>query len=341
MVPFTRSKVTGGARAPPEGVACFQHDTFMRMDDIVFHTLTFLSLVHLLKYASLSKSCGAEVTSLLQGRVYRYTRPFFPFHAQNTPHRLFFHALRTTQSWIVGSVPLGVLSVLGDPPCPSNLNVITSYIWLDYWLRVMVHDLGYSIIHHGRCPGALAADGGRFVKFHHPKVAQPTVGAMDCRVHSYRTPSILRPLKRYHPSRVWSGSTRVPERGAGHVETLRWRFTNGLQRIGHWKWGGVDEVDPVLRRLSATNIRWRSGELCFNATTRLIAASAANSDRGPDRSYIQISQRVEAARRKVSLDRSAENINGLKVCVKQTPPTPVTSCHGHPHREKWAAKIKS
>ncbi|KAJ7910218.1 hypothetical protein B0H13DRAFT_2329494 [Mycena leptocephala] len=126
---------------------------FWTTSDVVGHMLTFFSLVQLVKFSHISRACQQHATTLIKGRITRYTNPFFTYTIARPPplslenstlFTRFFQVLESTRSWIVGSVPLAAASVLSDPPCPDNLNIITSCSEVGNWLDFLVHESGFS-----------------------------------------------------------------------------------------------------------------------------------------------------------------------------------------------------
>ncbi|KAJ7126123.1 hypothetical protein C8R44DRAFT_874496 [Mycena epipterygia] len=64
-------------------------------------------------------------------------------------------------------------------------------------------------------------------------------------------------------------STKTLGRPCGYACPGKWRYAKGLKGFGHWKWGGVDQIegepdDANLVRLGNSRIRWRTGEECEN-----------------------------------------------------------------------------
>ncbi|KAJ7076576.1 hypothetical protein B0H15DRAFT_955342 [Mycena belliarum] len=110
---------------------------------------------------------------ILKGRVTRYSIPFFDrgpelrYDTQDDLDR-FFITLRTTRSWIVGSVALSVASVLSDPPGRSNMNVLSPYGQLQEWHHFLVGICGFVVVSESKCEGAYLNEGGKFFVFRHP-----------------------------------------------------------------------------------------------------------------------------------------------------------------------------
>ncbi|KAJ7079400.1 hypothetical protein B0H15DRAFT_954036 [Mycena belliarum] len=109
---------------------------------------------------------------ILKGRVTRYSIPFFdrgPHLRYDTQDDLdrFFSTLRTTRSWIVGSVALSVVSVLSEPPARSNLNVLSPYGQLHEWQDFLVGMCGFVVVSEAKCAGAYLNEGGKFITFQH------------------------------------------------------------------------------------------------------------------------------------------------------------------------------
>ncbi|KAJ7439167.1 hypothetical protein B0H11DRAFT_1934758 [Mycena galericulata] len=162
-------------------------DQFARSRDLVDRVLGYLPLLSLLKYAMLSKGTlttsfpsldapernptssgtASSAKSRLKSRTLRYTRPFF---ADERTHIMFFHCLEDLASWIVGSVPLAVLSLCGEPRCPDNLNIITVEANLEPWFNFMVNVLQFELIENITCGGVYGPVATRFLRFVHTTV---------------------------------------------------------------------------------------------------------------------------------------------------------------------------
>ncbi|KAJ7099733.1 hypothetical protein C8R44DRAFT_947153 [Mycena epipterygia] len=155
-------------------------DAFWGNYDVVGNMIVYLTLIELVqfsqgiaKYDQASHFTHAVRERYIKGRVSRYTSPFFTCPATGStlgPSQLtrFFHILRTTQSWIVGSVALAVSAVLGDPELRTNLNIITSYESRKDWIEFMVQDCDFAIMTDRRCSGAYGNAGARYLQFEHP-----------------------------------------------------------------------------------------------------------------------------------------------------------------------------
>ncbi|KAJ7623956.1 hypothetical protein DFH06DRAFT_1340282 [Mycena polygramma] len=125
-----------------------------------------------------NKQCQTYAKSYLRGRVARYTSPFFtttiaPMPLVNTESprmfKLFFEVMLRTKSWIVGSVALAVASVLSDPSCPLNLNIITSRTRLKDWLYFL-RKSGFIVYSMSWSSGAYADAGRVRVTMCHPLI---------------------------------------------------------------------------------------------------------------------------------------------------------------------------
>ncbi|KAJ6478020.1 hypothetical protein DFH09DRAFT_1466953 [Mycena vulgaris] len=65
------------------------------------------------------------------------------------------------------------MSVLSDPPVPTNLNIIVVGYLMERWLEVMHYDLGFTVDSNEPCTGVYGAVGQRFIIFVHPSC--PTI----------------------------------------------------------------------------------------------------------------------------------------------------------------------
>ncbi|KAJ7741062.1 hypothetical protein B0H16DRAFT_1728702 [Mycena metata] len=135
------------------------------IDELYRLIVNNLTLSDLLQYREVSKVHEAEVYSIFRSRIIKYTAPFF---ATTESRVLFFDALHTYGSLIVGSVSLAVLSMPSSPEAPNNLNVLATFVHYQSWLDTMLQKLKYTIHAQGPCVGPYAIAGYRHVTFAHP-----------------------------------------------------------------------------------------------------------------------------------------------------------------------------
>ncbi|KAJ7917303.1 hypothetical protein B0H13DRAFT_1870484 [Mycena leptocephala] len=120
-------------------------DGMFEAPELLALVLSYLPLMDLLRYGDVCKATRCQVRMLLRTRVLHYTRPFFP---SKTKLFDFAASLTRLQSWIVGSVPLAVLSLCADVAVPDNLNIICGHHAIDTsdgWHTFLVSNLGF---HH-------------------------------------------------------------------------------------------------------------------------------------------------------------------------------------------------
>ncbi|KAJ7098749.1 hypothetical protein B0H15DRAFT_945259 [Mycena belliarum] len=143
--------------------------TFWTCPDLVFQMLRFMSFVDLVKYSELNRTAQRLFKIYIHGRIARYTSPFFTAGAvRNGRIVRLFQVLEQTSSWVVGSVPLAVVSVLSDVPQPGNLNIITLEKHAYRWLRFFIEECGFGLDADVWASGAYAAAGFRYITFVHP-----------------------------------------------------------------------------------------------------------------------------------------------------------------------------
>jgi hypothetical protein len=132
--------------------------------------LSYLPLMDLLRYGDVCKATRCQVRMLLRTRVLHYTRPFFP---SKTKLFDFAASLTRLQSWIVGSVPLAVLSLCADVAVPDNLNIICGHYAIDTsdgWHTFLVSNLGFHHVETTVCDGLYAVVGHSVSRFAHPAI---------------------------------------------------------------------------------------------------------------------------------------------------------------------------
>ncbi|KAJ7671031.1 hypothetical protein B0H17DRAFT_1141671 [Mycena rosella] len=147
-------------------------DEFWRTNDVLLYTLRFLSLIQLLKFATVDHKAELFTKLYLKGRITRYTSPFFPItrverDGTNLTLTRFFHVLETTRSWIVGSVSLAAVSVLSDVAQPDNLNIITMHSSLSEWMCFLIRECGFVVARDAVPSGAYELASRRFITFKH------------------------------------------------------------------------------------------------------------------------------------------------------------------------------
>ncbi|KAJ7444393.1 hypothetical protein B0H11DRAFT_2250080 [Mycena galericulata] len=290
-------------------------DQFARSRDLVDRVLGYLPLLSLLKYAMLSKGTASSAKSRLKSRTLRYTRPFF---ADERTHIMFFHCLEDLASWIVGSVPLAVLSLCEEPRCPDNLNIITVEANLEPWFNFMVNVLQFELIENITCGGVYGPVATRFLRFVHTTVPGKSITItasaakhffdlyfavpntiQSCFISATEIGTPYVEMTSNHEGTfswfqtAWENtlthepiddetpvespfqgivdlqrSTAAWDRPCGLACPGKWRFANGLRGFGHWKWGGVDDMDwdtdPVVIALGNSRVKWRCGDFCDN-----------------------------------------------------------------------------
>ena len=148
--------------------------SFWLSHDVVTYMLRFLCLVDLVYFARVHRAASEYTKRYLQGRVSRYTSPFLAHPLVGQPRQpsvlaRFFLALEISKSWIVGSIALAAASVLSDPPCPDNLNIITSGDGFRTLLDYFTGEAGYRVVHRHWSTGAYAR-AGRMVSLSHPTI---------------------------------------------------------------------------------------------------------------------------------------------------------------------------
>ncbi|KAJ7090426.1 hypothetical protein B0H15DRAFT_948916 [Mycena belliarum] len=147
---------------------------FWHTPDLVFYLFRFLNFITLVRYGGLEKRSMNYVKTYLKGRITRYVAPFFPVNARqpiginNRKTLRLFHILEETRSWIVGSIPLAVASVLSDAPQPNNLNIITLEAYGYRWMKFFVEECGFGLKVDEPASGAYGAAGCRHVRLVHP-----------------------------------------------------------------------------------------------------------------------------------------------------------------------------
>ncbi|KAJ7494789.1 hypothetical protein B0H11DRAFT_1910734 [Mycena galericulata] len=175
------------SRSASIAIPVSQASAFWNLDDIVLYTLRFLGLIHLLKFAHINRRTASLAKNSLRRRVIRYTSPFFRtprptlVARSDTDLRRFFQTLETTNSWIVGSVPLAAACLLSDVGPPNNLNVITKSTRLSAWFTFLVHETGFRVISHGPASGAYQRAGHIFVRFVHDNIPGMSVSVTTTR----------------------------------------------------------------------------------------------------------------------------------------------------------------
>ncbi|KAJ7880942.1 hypothetical protein B0H13DRAFT_1891525 [Mycena leptocephala] len=148
--------------------------------------VAFLSLIGLVQFSHIDRRCQIYAKTLIRGRITRYVSPFFtknialvPSAAQKaTMLSQFFQVLESTRSWVVGSVALAAASVLSDPPCPTNLNVIVTFRQFGPWVLFLVAECGFHI-------SPYAAAGLLVFEFTHPRITSYTVVISAAREQSF------------------------------------------------------------------------------------------------------------------------------------------------------------
>ncbi|KAJ6512264.1 hypothetical protein C8R47DRAFT_1064861 [Mycena vitilis] len=157
--------------------------TFWLTGDLVLYMMRFLSLITLIHWSHVDSRSLAFVKKYLKGRVLRYTTPFFtkiprsldPPTSNPILFRRFFQTLEVAKSWIVGSVALAAMSVLSDPGCPANINIITQARQLGTWRNFLVRQSGFGIVCRGWSNGPYAMTGGLVFEFRHPNIEHYSV----------------------------------------------------------------------------------------------------------------------------------------------------------------------
>ncbi|KAJ7500709.1 hypothetical protein B0H11DRAFT_2225108 [Mycena galericulata] len=144
----------------------------LRIMEIYDQILSYLTLIDLCRYRGVSKTCASDFSGLLAKRVRRYTRPFFPTTLE-LEH--YFEELEIRRTWIVGSVPLAVLSTTITPPCPSNLNAMAPFSHYEHWLHVMCDGMGFEAVSNDDCEAPFELVAEKFVRFAHPAIPDKTI----------------------------------------------------------------------------------------------------------------------------------------------------------------------
>ncbi|KAJ7893219.1 hypothetical protein B0H13DRAFT_1886467 [Mycena leptocephala] len=151
---------------------------FWTTADVVSYMLQFLSLINLVEFSHIDRRCQLYAKTHIKGRITRYTSPFFTknvaihpsISTTSTMFTQFFQTLDETRSWVVGSVALAAASVLSDPPCPTNLNVITHCCQLGNWLRFLLVECGFRVVKREWSSGPYASAGLLRFEFKHLRV---------------------------------------------------------------------------------------------------------------------------------------------------------------------------
>jgi hypothetical protein len=74
------------------------------------------------------------------------------------------------KSWIVGSVALAVASVLSNPECPTNMNIITHRHEFGTWLQFFIRESGFNAFSATWSTGVYATTGRRVLWLRHPLI---------------------------------------------------------------------------------------------------------------------------------------------------------------------------
>ncbi|KAJ7119798.1 hypothetical protein C8R44DRAFT_878188 [Mycena epipterygia] len=141
-------------------------DSFRSNYDVLERMIPYLPLLSLVSFGQVDRLSQSMVKFRFNVRARHYTVPFFP---TTDDHATFFETLDRLQSWVVGSVPLAVLSVLSDPPVPDNLNLITSGRALRIWIENMSR-MGFNVDSYEPCAGIYGSVGHSFVILKHSKL---------------------------------------------------------------------------------------------------------------------------------------------------------------------------
>ncbi|KAJ7811367.1 hypothetical protein B0H13DRAFT_1926751 [Mycena leptocephala] len=162
-------------RSPRNKKQC--NDTFWDTADVVLYLLQYLNLLQLVNLSHVDKRFQVYVKEYLKGRITRYTSPFFtrtiapiPRTRKNMTFVRFFQVLEDTKSWIVGSIPLAAASVLSDPVCPTNLNIITHDGYMDAWIDFMLAESKFVLTDRSWSSGPYSTTAKMFYKFAHPLI---------------------------------------------------------------------------------------------------------------------------------------------------------------------------
>ncbi|KAJ7452425.1 hypothetical protein B0H11DRAFT_2245901 [Mycena galericulata] len=139
---------------------------FWSSADVTQYTLSYLNFEELIIIARTSRTTAFFVRILVRGRVMRYVSPFLPDGAVTS----FFNSLKSARAWIVGSVPLAVVSVLGDAPLRKNMNIVVPHDEYRELFFFFVFQHGFNRTTSEQTSGAYAADGCMFMCFEHPSL---------------------------------------------------------------------------------------------------------------------------------------------------------------------------
>ncbi|KAJ6495749.1 hypothetical protein C8R47DRAFT_1069598 [Mycena vitilis] len=252
--------------------------------DLILCLLRFLNLVQLVNFSHIDKHSKYFTQLHLRGRIARYLSPFFTKNrctgvntSRPSTFNNFFTILEATQSWVVGSVALAAASVLSDPICPDNLNLITFRRNLGVWRRFLVDEAGFSI--HSMHPSTGACSQAYYITittsavsnlgslfFASPNTDQwIAIGPSELmtpvleNVSEHRHLRGLDPQDRIHPSLAstavhWTYRyhTSFEEAVTLHDSTDSWdtpcglscpgicRSAHGLKGFARVKWGGIN-----------------------------------------------------------------------------------------------------
>ncbi|KAK7030812.1 hypothetical protein R3P38DRAFT_2775085 [Favolaschia claudopus] len=148
---------------------------FFTTVDVLHCVLAYLPLISIMSFGQVCRQFRADVLGVTRGRILRYTKAFFkaPSHRQS-----FFYVLEGQRAWIVGAIPLAVLSFGLEPPVPSCLNVISPYGTGAEWVTLMTKALGFTVTTYSRITGEFTTLGEKYFIFKHqdiPKVVSTYV----------------------------------------------------------------------------------------------------------------------------------------------------------------------
>jgi hypothetical protein len=163
MYALLRMNVHRKLRIPKPIPSPLPSTTFWRINELVTHTIGFMSLKDLATYSCLSVESREDVRTLFAVRVRCYVSPF----VLDQWYSDFFSRLEEFKSLIVGSVALAALCVTSTPSSPTNLNIICPFHYRTPWLLFLVAEMAFLLDSEAACTGPYALAGATHISLHH------------------------------------------------------------------------------------------------------------------------------------------------------------------------------